>query len=477
VSHLPTASRALLIDFGSTFTKVRAVSLEDGELLATAQAPSTVGTTMMRGLNDALGFLGAQIGETAFDDYLRLASSSAAGGLRIVAIGLVGDLTAEAARRAALGAGGKVIGTYARGLTRRDLQEIQDTRPDLIVLAGGTDGGNRDCIVENAERLSELDHNCAIVVAGNRHAADDVAERLERASKTFEIVDNVLPAVNRLAVEQCSEAIRRAFMERIVNSKGLSEAESFVGKILMPTPHAVQLGCRLMSDGLPGNPGLGELLAVDVGGATTDVYSVADGLPSGDRTALRGLPEPRVKRTVEGDLGMRVNAGSVLDAVGIDELATNVGNTDEVAAIVDRLTVETERVPATDELRRLDLALGRSAVRLAARRHAGTVEVAYGPNGPFATQIGKDLKNVSALVATGGVFAANPADARTMIAGALFDPRDSRYLLPERPRLMVDSDYVMYAVGLLAEAAPASAYALGERSLLATTSLLVSQAS
>jgi uncharacterized protein (TIGR01319 family) len=459
------SGRALLIDFGSTFTKVRAVDMESGALLGSAQAPSTVGTTMMDGLRDALDPLARQLGDDRFDDDLKLASSSAAGGLRIVAVGLMKQLTAEAARRAALGAGGKVIATFANGLTSSDVTEIKALDPDVLVLAGGTDGGNRECIVGNATAIAAAGLGCPILVAGNRNAADEVSAILAAGGCDFEVVPNVLPEVNRLGVDGCAAAIRRTFMERIVTSKGLDEAQSFVGKILMPTPHAVLLGCQLLADGPSGDDGLGEIVAVDVGGATTDVYSVADGRPRGDRVAVRGLPEPLVKRTVEGDLGMRINASSVVAAVGVERFEAELGDGVDVAAAADDLTERTDQLPADAKSRRLDLALGGAAVRLALRRHAGTVDIAYGPNGPFSVQIGKDLRGVDVMVASGGVFAANPDDAMTMLHGALHDEREPEYLVPERPDCLVDRDYVLYAVGLLSAVAPGGAYELGRSSL------------
>ncbi len=464
-----SASRALLIDFGSTFTKVRAVDLESAQLLGAEQAPSTVGTTMMEGLESALAKLSERTGEDDFHGYLKLASSSAAGGLRIVAVGLIKNLTMEAARRAALGAGGKLVGGFANGLTSSDLAAIDALSPDILVLAGGTDGGNRDCIVGNAAALAEHGISCPVIVAGNRNAVDEVAEILGAASVRFEIVDNVLPDVNTLSIESCTEAIRSNFMERIVHSKGLDDAQSFVGQILMPTPHAVLLGCRLLSEGPEGERGLGELLCVDVGGATTDVYTVAEGSPRGDRTAIRGLPEPYVKRTVEGDLGMRINAGSIVEAAGERELRREVGDSVDVAGVTDRFAEQTDLLPETEEGQRLDIALGKAAVRVAVRRHAGTLEVAHGPNGPFSVQVGKDLRGIETVIATGGIFAANPAQAEEVVSVASYDEHAPEHLLPESFRTSVDRDYVLYAVGLLASVAPRVAYKLGTASLSALT--------
>jgi uncharacterized protein (TIGR01319 family) len=455
---------ALLIDFGSTFTKIRAIDLRSGELVGSVQAPSTVQTNVLDGLGQALAQLRAMLGPPQVDRALRLASSSAAGGLRIVAVGLIPDLTAEAAKRAALGAGAKVVATFAHGLTDADLVELTSLQPDIVVLAGGTDGGNRACIEGNAKLLAELRPACPIIVAGNRNAASAVAALLGGAGCEFVVVDNVLPAINRLAVEACGEAIRRIFMDRIVRAKGLAEAEEFVGAILMPTPQAVLRACELLANGPPDGEGLGELVCVDVGGATTDVYSIGAGLPRDPRVVMRGLVEPEAKRTVEGDLGVRVNAPGIVEAVGERAFVADLDVAD-VRGDVERLAASTATLPGTDRERSIDLALGRTAAGVAIRRHAGTIELAYGPEGPISIQTGKDLRPSKMLIGTGGVFAANPEHASDLFTGCVRRP-DEPHLVPEQPRCYVDRDYALYAVGLLAEHDPQVAYRAGTRHLV-----------
>ncbi|MDX1514360.1 MAG: glutamate mutase L, partial [Gammaproteobacteria bacterium] len=145
---------ALLIDFGSTYTKLRAVALDPPALLGTSQGPSTVDSDVTRGMELALDALKNELGELPKFRY-RLACSSAAGGLRMVTVGLVRELTAEAARQAALGAGARLVGTFAQHLTRADIAGIEGLAPDILLLAGGTDGGNRDVILHNARALAE----------------------------------------------------------------------------------------------------------------------------------------------------------------------------------------------------------------------------------------------------------------------------------------------------------------------------------
>ncbi|MGI5854372.1 MAG: glutamate mutase L, partial [Bacillota bacterium] len=132
---------AMLIDFGSTFTKVTAVDMEAGRLLGTARAATTVDEDITIGLEAALSELGKQIGRLEYE--VKLACSSAAGGLRIVAIGLVPELTAQAASMAALGAGAKVLRTFSYEIGEEEITQILELRPEIILLAGGTDGGNQ----------------------------------------------------------------------------------------------------------------------------------------------------------------------------------------------------------------------------------------------------------------------------------------------------------------------------------------------
>ena len=133
----------LLVDFGSTYTKATAVEAESGQLLGTAQSYTTVEQDISLGLEKALAELRGQTGAIEYEK--RYACSSAAGGLRMIASGLVPSLTSEAAKRAALGAGAKVIRTYAYELTEDDTAEIAALAPDILLLCGGTDGGNSAC--------------------------------------------------------------------------------------------------------------------------------------------------------------------------------------------------------------------------------------------------------------------------------------------------------------------------------------------
>ena len=176
----------LLIDFGSTYTKVTAVDLDSERLLGTASAYTTVQTDINEGLENALRELEKQTGRLDFAK--RFACSSAAGGLRMVTSGLVPELTAEAAKRASLGAGAKVVKVYSFELTEEDAAEIENIRPDILLLCGGTDGGNKDCIIGNAKAVAKISADFPVIIAGNRAAATGV-QRQQAPAKSIEQLD------------------------------------------------------------------------------------------------------------------------------------------------------------------------------------------------------------------------------------------------------------------------------------------------
>lgn len=449
-------SAALFIDFGSTYTKLRAVDLGRRTIIGTGQGPSTVASDVMLGLKAALGDLERHCGGLPRFRY-RLASSSAAGGLRMVTIGLVRELTAEAARQAALGAGAKLVGSFAYRLTAADLAQIAALRPDIVLLAGGTDGGNSEVVLHNAAALASSALDCPIVYAGNR-AAGDEARRLLGA-KTLACTENVMPEFNVLNVEPARAAIRQVFIDRIVHAKGIDRAAAEFDCVLMPTPAAVLEGARLVADGLPGTRGLGAVLVVDPGGATTDVHSVAAGEPA-PGVIPQGLPEPRVKRTVEGDLGMRHNAASIVAAAGLEAIARDAGlEPTRAGALLAQVSADVERLPASAEETAFDQALARAAVRIAVRRHCGTTETVYTTTGPVTVQHGKDLSRIDAVIGTGGALVASP-DPRAVLRMALADPAEPLALRPRTPRLLLDREYLLYACGLLQSVEPQAALEL-----------------
>jgi len=447
---------ALLIDFGSTYTKLRAVDIATRRILGAGQGPSTVTTDITLGMRAALIDLERRLGGLPRFRY-RLASSSAAGGLRMVTVGLVRELTAEAARRAALGAGAKLIGAFAYRLTAADLSAIHALAPDILLLAGGTDGGNSEVVLANARRIGESDLACPIVYAGNRDVADEAHALLDK--KNVIVTGNVMPQFNVLDIEPARAAIRQIFIDRIVHAKGIDRAAAEFDAVLMPTPAAVLEGARLVADGVAGRAGLGPLMVIDPGGATTDVHSVAAGTPAAG-VVPQGLPEPRVKRTVEGDLGMRHNAAIIVDAAGVARIVEDSALPEaRIAELVTEWTRDVQRLPRSPEELALDAALARAAVRLAVTRHCGSVETVYTVTGPVTVQHGKDLSEVAAVIGTGGPIVSSP-DPRSILKAALADAAEPLSLKPRKPRLLLDRHYLLYACGLLSTVEPQAALEL-----------------
>ncbi len=459
-----SGSAALLIDFGSTFTKLRAIDLDRLSVLGCGQGPSTVTTDIVLGLEAALADLEEEIGKLPEFDY-RLASSSAAGGLAMVTVGLVRELTSEAARQAALGAGAKLVAAFAYQLTQEDTAEIARLNPDILLLAGGTDGGNSKVILQNAAMLARCPIACPVILAGNRAVADEARKVLQGGGNLVVVTDNVMPELNELNIEPTRAAIRKVFIERIVHAKGIDRAGELLDEVLMPTPAAVLEGARLWSDGYGGRDGLGPIMVIDIGGATTDVYSVCSGAPSQPDVVVQGLPEPFVKRTVEGDLGVRYNASAVVESTGLESFAAETGLPPErVEVLVRKIADQVERLAQSEEEAALDDALARVAVRQAARRHAGSVDTVYTGTGPVTVQRGKDLRDVTTIIGTGGPLLHSRAQ-RTILGAALFDLREPFSLRPRQPRMLIDQQYILYACGLLSGVAPQAAFELGMKYL------------
>ena len=452
----------LLIDFGSTYTKLTAVDIEQEAILGTADSYTTVETDIINGYNNALAKLEAQIGKL---DYIeRYACSSAAGGLRMVTSGLVPELTAEAAKLASLGAGAKVLKVYSFELTEDDIDEIMKISPDIFLLVGGTDGGNTACILHNAQMLAAQEFAFPIVIAGNRSAARQ-CERILEGHEVY-ICENVMPKFGTLNIEPTRKKIREIFLENIIRAKGLSAASELISGILMPTPSAVMKAMELLAKGCEGEKGIGDLVGIDVGGATTDVYSMADGMPREADTVFKGLPEPYAKRTVEGDIGMRYSIRGIVEAAGIKRVAEEAGLSEEsCAAMIDELCTHTDWIPEPGTpYEALDYALGSLASETAVARHAGTMEETYTLMGLTYVQSGKDLRSVHQLIVTGGCLI-HTNRTKEIAAHALYSHKAPASLRPLRARVRVDRKYILAAMGLLSEHYPQIALRIMKKEL------------
>lgn len=450
----------LAIDFGSTYTKLTAIDMDNEVILATAKDITTVEEDIMIGFNKAYEKLKAVIKEKMDFDSVEFVSktacSSAAGGLKMVAIGLVPELTAEAAKKAALGAGARVIKTYAYELNHRELEEIKATPLDIILLAGGTDGGNKDCIIHNAKMIAEYKLDVPVVVAGNKAAIDQVEAIFKETEIDYFITENVMPVINKLNVEPSREEIRKVFMSRIVEAKGMKNAEEFIKGILMPTPAAVLKAAEVLAEGTDDEDGIGDLIVVDIGGATTDVHSIAKGEPTKPSIMIKGLEEPFAKRTVEGDLGMRYSSVALLEAAGTRKIRNYLHDSlkqIDVKAACQYRHDHIKMVPQTEEEIRFDEAMAMAATEIAMIRHCGVLECVYTPMGTMFNQSGKDLTEAPYVIGTGGVII-HSLNPQGILKAGNFSEQDPVHLKPMSPKFLVDKTYILSSMGLLAQDYP-----------------------
>ncbi|NLC32566.1 MAG: MutL protein, partial [Clostridiales bacterium] len=347
------------------------------------------------------------------------------------------------------GAGAKVIKTYAYELTDEDAREIEITSPDILLLVGGTDGGNSAVVKANASLIAQIKGGFPVVYAGNRVAARDCKTALETSSHPVYVADNVLPSLGKLNVLPVQAVIREIFLERIIQFKGLSNYREILDGILMPTPSAVLDALTLLSDGTEGKQGLGELMAVDLGGATTDVYSIASGDPTNPNTFVHGLREPRIKRTVEGDIGMRYSARGIVEGSDIKEFTRISSLSEEKSnALFCVIDNDPSSLPQTQEEEAFDRALAILAIRLGLVRHAGRLEEVFTPAGISFRQTGKDLTEVKHMILTGGALI-HAHNADEIAQQAVLVP-DNNLLIPRDFEVNVDRDYILSSMGLLA---------------------------
>jgi uncharacterized protein (TIGR01319 family) len=436
-SHAATRDRLVCVDVGSTFTKAALVELRSGALLGTATRPTTAGTDVMDGVDGCLEALAARDA----DNIEVLACSSAGGGLRLAVVGYEREVTAEAGYRVGLSAGARVVHVAAGPMARPDLTALRDARPDVLLLVGGTDGGNAEVLRHNAAALAGSTLRTPVVVAGNAEAREDVARALAAGGKQVTTAANVLPEIGRLDPHPARAAIRDVFIHHVIGGKKLSRRADFPAMVRAATPDAVLAGVEVLADGAGDVPGVGDVLVVDVGGATTDVYSVVT--PTGEDAVLhKEVVEVMWRsRTVEGDLGVRWGAAGVVDAAVAERLVQGE-ELRTLRAAAEQRVADTGFVPDTEEERALDARLAELAVTVALRRHG---------------RGGKDLREVALVVGSGGVLRHGTAERQGQVLRPATTDLAGGWPVPENARAVVDVDYVLAAAGLLADGHPETA--------------------
>ena len=255
--------------------------------------------------------------------------------------------------------------------------------------------------------------------------------------------------------------------ETIIKAKGLDDVKEWLDGLLMPTPAAVLKASELLSRGTEEEPGIGDLIVIDIGGATTDVHSLADGMPTKAGINLRGLREPYAKRTVEGDLGMRISARSLYESTSYALRQRYLPDDESLDAKIDYRENNPDFIATTDVEKRIDEGMAKIATRRAMRRHVGRVETVYTPLGEMYNQIGKDLLETKYVIGTGGVIVHSDRPEDILSAGT-FDETEPIYLCPKHPQFIVDARYMLSAMGLLAMEQPNIALRMMKKYLLTT---------
>ncbi len=458
----------LLVDFGSTYTKLTCVDLEGEYIIGTSKAPTTVETNVLDGYDKALEWLLKDHPEISEISGIS-ACSSAAGGLKMAAIGLVEELTVEAAKRTCLGAGAIVTEVFSHHMTKREAKRLREANIDIILLAGGTDGGNRECIIHNAQKLKDVDIQVPVIIAGNKDAQDDIDEILENTGIEYYIVNNVMPKLKILNVKEAKHVIRKIFIDKIIEAKGIKKAEAKIGEIIMPTPEAVLLAAELLSNGYEDEEGYGELMIVDIGGATTDVHTMGDGYPKRTEVVLKGLQEPFAKRTVEGDLGMRYSANALLSLVSNFEFKKYFEEDDDcehdIQTSLKRRAENVDFIPKTKSEEDFDEAIAKICCDMSISRHVGHVEVVHTPLGEMYYQTGKDLTDLKYVIGTGGVLI-NHGDAKKILKQVNKKSDKKLELRPANPSILIDKSYILAAMGILSQKYPKIALKLMKQYLM-----------
>lgn len=448
----------LVAEIGSTTTVVNAFrNLNTSpEFVGQGQAPTTVleGDVNI-GLQNAVDSLkdSLEAEEVIYD--LMLATSSAAGGLKMTVHGLVYDMTAKAAKEAALGAGANIHMITAGKLRRTDIKKIESINPNIILLAGGVDYGERDTALDNAEKIVAMDIEVPVIYAGNVENHEEIKLIFEESEKShlLYIVENVYPKIDMLNVEPARKVIQDVFEEHIVHAPGMSHVREMVTGPIIPTPGAVMEASKLLKEHI------GDLMTLDVGGATTDIHSVTEGSEEISNHLL--APEPVAKRTVEGDLGVYVNMQNIVEMITLENLAKDLSKTEiQLNELIDGHLP----IPQTDCQFKFVERLTKEAVEVSSKRHAGGYRDLFAGGGKKTYAEGKDLTDVKYIIGTGGALTRLPNRTELLKRVALCNNGTKLLPTPEA-KILIDTDYIMASLGVLSKENDEAALYLMKKSL------------
>ena len=432
----------LVAEIGSTTTVVNAFDKVDTDspvFLGQGQAPTSIKEGDVNvGLQAAINNMKTKLGAEEIEYDYMLATSSAAGGLKMTVHGLVYDMTVKAAKEAALGAGANIHMITSGKLTKTDMMKLNRIKPNIIMIAGGVDYGERDTALYNAEAIAASELDIPVIYAGNTAVTEDVKLIFESygKEKNLHIVSNVYPKIDVLNIEPAREVIQNTFEKHITEAKGMEKIRDMVNGTIIPTPGAVMKASQILKEEI------GDLVTIDVGGATTDIHSVTEGTEKVKSMLIE--PEPVAKRTVEGDLGVFINKRNIADIIKPDRLARELGmETGEVEELIE----SDIPIPVTEKHKRFIERLTKEAVIVSINRHAGGYRTYFGGKSKTLA-FGKDLTGVKWIVGTGGALTRLPARVEILKEIGISNKGDK--LLPDpEAQILIDNDYIMASLGVL----------------------------
>lgn len=356
--------------------------------------------------------------------------------------GLVYDMTVRAAKEAALGAGANIKFVTAGKLRKSDLRKIKEINPNIILIAGGVDYGERETALHNSELIAELSLGIPVIYAGNIENHEDVREIFHESGDELYLVDNVYPKIDELNIEPTRKVIQDVFERHIIHAPGMEHIRELVTGNIMPTPGAVMEASQLLYNEI------GDLVTIDVGGATTDVHSVTEDSEEIARIILS--PEPKAKRTVEGDLGVYVNMRNIVAMVGEETLMKEL-DLDEPS--LQNLIEHHKPIPVSELEKNFVEVLTEHATITAIKRHGGRLKHLYGPSGKKTIAEGKDLTGVKYIVGTGGALTRLPG--RMEILKNIPHSNNGTDLLPNaEAEILIDNHYIMASLGVMSKKYP-----------------------
>ncbi len=434
----------LVAEIGSTTTVINGFWLgREACFAGSGQAPTTVldgdvNLGLLNAINDLKHNLGTD--ELQYDELI--ATSSAAGGLRMTVHGLVYDMTVNAAKEAALGAGANIHMITAGKLRQGELAEIKKIKPNIILIAGGVDYGECETALFNANEIDKLDLGVPVIYAGNVQNREEIRQIFSRSGTRVYIVENVYPRIDQLNVEPARKVIQEVFEEHITNAPGMARVREMVSGNIIPTPAGVMEATKML-----GNL-LGDVVTVDIGGATTDIHSVTDGSEEISRIMIS--PEPKAKRTVEGDLGVYINVKNIIELASKEWLGKELGiSIVQLEDIIDNH----KPIPKTPLEKAFVRKIAYVACKIAMERHAGDLFDIYSSSGRKKAARGKDLTAVKFIVGTGGVLSKLPGGS-DILANVINGSNGTKLLPQSSADILIDNHYIMASIGVMSKTHP-----------------------